>query len=221
MTTFDADHPSPKQDRAIATRAAILAAAAEAFISYGFPEATLAKIRKHSGLTNGALYHHFPTREALALAVVEEYEERFRTIIENSIGSSGESLRALIVISRSFAEGLQTDRLLLAGVILSTEVASSIDVRRPYQEWADHLEPLIRSCQESGSIRADIVASEVSTLFVSIFTGIQLFSAAASGRADIVDRVYSAWRILLLGLVPAEKVVNVLGLLDGCFEKSS
>ncbi|WP_019926779.1 TetR/AcrR family transcriptional regulator [Nocardia sp. BMG111209] len=50
-------------------RERVLAAALACFIEEGYERATIARIRERSGVSNGALFHHFRTKEAIASAL--------------------------------------------------------------------------------------------------------------------------------------------------------
>jgi AcrR family transcriptional regulator len=50
-----------------------LQAAAEVYALRGFGGATLDEVAAHAGLTKGAVYHHFGSKENLLLALMEEY----------------------------------------------------------------------------------------------------------------------------------------------------
>lgn len=54
------------------TRQILLEAAYLKIQRHGFQSASLADILSHTGLTKGALYHHFPNKLALGYAVVDE-----------------------------------------------------------------------------------------------------------------------------------------------------
>lgn len=62
----------PIQERAQRTRRRVLVAAAGVFAQRGFARASMAEILDAAGVTKGALYFHFPGKEALAKAVVQE-----------------------------------------------------------------------------------------------------------------------------------------------------
>ena len=53
----------------MATKEAILDAAAGVFLAQGFAAASMDQIRQAAGVSNGSLYHHFPTKAALADAL--------------------------------------------------------------------------------------------------------------------------------------------------------
>ena len=59
------------KEQVAAHRARILAAAARLFRLRGFEDVTVAEVMKEAGLTHGAFYGHFPSKEALIAEAVE------------------------------------------------------------------------------------------------------------------------------------------------------
>ena len=55
------------------TRARLLHAAAEVYALRGFGGATLDQVAAQAGLTKGAVYDHFGSKENLLIALIEEY----------------------------------------------------------------------------------------------------------------------------------------------------
>ncbi|MEV7023338.1 TetR family transcriptional regulator, partial [Kitasatospora sp. NPDC093558] len=74
-----------KQERAGRTRQAVLLAAASTFADVGFDSASLVDISRRAGVSKGALYFHFVSKQALADGV--------RAAAGREIGSA--ALRAL------------------------------------------------------------------------------------------------------------------------------
>jgi AcrR family transcriptional regulator len=62
-------------ERSEATRGALLQAARELFTEQGFAATSRDEIAEAAGVTRGALYHHFSSKEGLFRAVVEQLEE--------------------------------------------------------------------------------------------------------------------------------------------------
>lgn len=60
-----------QQARAIQTRRSILVAAAAVFDERGYSSATISEILARAGVTKGALYFHFTSKEDLALGVMD------------------------------------------------------------------------------------------------------------------------------------------------------
>jgi len=77
VTTPDATETLPRRtqaDRSAQTRSALLNAARALFAEKGFAATSRDEIAARAGVTRGALYHHFESKTALALAVVAELE---------------------------------------------------------------------------------------------------------------------------------------------------
>jgi AcrR family transcriptional regulator len=66
-----------KQERAARTRLDIMDAAITLFARQGYLSTTMAGLAKAIKMTPGALYWHFPTKEDLLLAAIEELHQRF------------------------------------------------------------------------------------------------------------------------------------------------
>lgn len=59
--------------RKAATRTRLLEAAAKVYAAHGFAGATLDDVAEEAGLTKGALYGHFGSKDNLLVALMEEY----------------------------------------------------------------------------------------------------------------------------------------------------
>src|SRR3954468_13334875 len=96
----------PRQARALATRSAILAAAAEEFADASYHEASLSRILERSKVTKGALYFHFVSKESIALAVVDEMETLCRAMVERCAALGLDPLRTATQVTREIQDGL-------------------------------------------------------------------------------------------------------------------
>ncbi|SDV48969.1 TetR/AcrR family transcriptional regulator [Chitinasiproducens palmae] len=88
-------------DRTAHSRAALVSAAIAILSDLGFARATTSAIAEHAGVTTGALHHHFPTKESLLFAVLDELTEEalmlFRQL--HDLDSSGDGAARGIVTS--------------------------------------------------------------------------------------------------------------------------
>jgi AcrR family transcriptional regulator len=64
--------PRVSQDQLDARRQEILAAARAAFARYGYEGATVRRLERQTGLSRGAIFHHFRDKDSLFLAVAED-----------------------------------------------------------------------------------------------------------------------------------------------------
>jgi AcrR family transcriptional regulator len=78
------------------TRRRILDAALTSFVDDGFERTTIARIRERSGASNGALFHHFASKEAIADALYVEAIASFQTGLWDLVRARPRSLRAAV-----------------------------------------------------------------------------------------------------------------------------
>ncbi|WP_343998012.1 ScbR family autoregulator-binding transcription factor [Streptomyces thermocarboxydovorans] len=190
----------PKQERAVQTRESLLRAAAEVFDEAGFAGASISRILKRAGLTAGALYFHFDSKEDLARAVMNAQP---RSVVP---WPESEGLQRLVDLTMVWAHQLQVDPLLRAGVRLTSEQGSfGVKDATPYEEWSQIMTEILEVACEKGELQAGVEPGELAEFVVEACTGMQTYSAAASeGRADLAERVVRMWRLLLPGVaVPA------------------
>jgi AcrR family transcriptional regulator len=78
------------------TRSRILDAALACFVEAGYEQTTIARIRERSGVSNGALFHQFATKEAIADALYVEAIASFQQGLWELLERRPRSLRAAI-----------------------------------------------------------------------------------------------------------------------------
>jgi len=100
-------------ERRAATRAALLDAGRDLFAAKGFAGAGREEIVERAGVTRGAMYHHFASKEALFRAVYERCEEE---VLEQVMAAA--------------AGARDPKEMLRRGCLAYLEVAARADVRR-------------------------------------------------------------------------------------------
>ncbi|GAB3545329.1 AcrR family transcriptional regulator [Actinopolyspora lacussalsi] len=183
-----------KQERAVRTRALVLRAGAEVIAARGYEGATIAEILAHAGVTKGAMYFHFPSKQALAEAVIEE-----QTNI-STVPVTSSRLQDAVDLSQRVARALQSDPLLQAGTRIAVETGFAKEPIVPYQQWTSVFRSMFSSAKESGEVLPSVDPVETAEMFVASYLGVQLFSQAATNREDVCDRVATLWRHLLPGI---------------------
>jgi AcrR family transcriptional regulator len=119
-------------ERRETTRAALLAAARELFTQKGFAGTGREEIAEHAGVTRGALYHHFASKQAAFEAVARELEAELEARMVAEARRGGTPLERLQRCSHAYLQAC-TDpsvvRVLAieAPAVLGTEVVRAMN----------------------------------------------------------------------------------------------
>ncbi|TLS46340.1 TetR/AcrR family transcriptional regulator [Streptomyces montanus] len=200
-----------RQERAIRTRRAILVAAAEVFDEVGYEAATISDVLKKSGMTKGALYFHFTSKEELAQAVLAEQVTSLPRVPERELKLQ-QSLDEALLLAYLLKQDTG-DPIVQGGVRLTVDQGSPRDHlnrRVPMQAWQDHTESLFEQAKVKGEVLPHADVAPLAKLFVGAFTGVQVLSRIMTGRADLAERVADLYRHLM----PSIAVPGVLVRLD-------
>jgi AcrR family transcriptional regulator len=192
-----------RQEQSEKTRSAIIDAAAAAFDAHGYQGAGLSLILEQAGVTRGALYFHFSSKEELAQELIRA---QFETI-EKHLSSGARGLQALINLTFAMAGDLVSDIRVRAGVRLVIEHASfSAPVEDAYRSWIQVTRDLLVEAKRSGELSRGVSPDDAARFLVGSFAGVQLVSDVLSSRADLQERVADAWGFVLPALASEPRV---------------
>lgn len=87
MTSISTDKADPKQD----PREAILQAAAERILHYGYNKTTMSEIAADCGMSAGNIYRFYPSKIDIAEAMTREFGKNSRAVYDDIIRDSARS----------------------------------------------------------------------------------------------------------------------------------
>ncbi|HEX6345326.1 ScbR family autoregulator-binding transcription factor [Umezawaea sp.] len=184
------------------TRGRLLRAAAEVFDRHGFAGARLQAVCAGANVTKGALYCHFPSKEALAVALVERQSLLWRDLADQVLAGRTRPAQALVDLSYAFADRVDHDltarvgtRLLHEGALFDRTAAGQL------MGWVAVVRDVLRRADRAGELRGGLVLRHVAEQVVSGLLGAQLLSQAFSARQDLRVRLGRFWRATLPQLV--------------------
>ncbi|MFD7700718.1 ScbR family autoregulator-binding transcription factor [Streptomyces caelestis] len=193
-----------RQERAIRTRRTILEAAAAVFDERGYTSATIGEILERAGVTKGALYFHFGSKEELALGVFEEQ-------LAISLPAQSSKLQELVDSGLVLALRLRTEPLVRASVGLALDQgALGLDRTPAFGMWIDQTTRTLAEAKAGGELLPHVDPTETAELLVASFSGVQLLSQLRCQRQDLERRV----AVLFHHMLPGVAVPAVLARLD-------
>ena len=142
MTT-DVPQPTVRPaDRGAVTRAALLAAAREVFISAGYAQAGVTEIVTRAGASVGSLYHHFTGKADLYISLFEEFHQgQARRARHGARGARADHVteprQLFLAAARAYLDGCLADRE-LSRLFVSGDAPPGFDLimRQRLREWA-------------------------------------------------------------------------------------
>lgn len=193
-----------QQARAIQTRRSILVAAAAVFDERGYSSATISEILARAGVTKGALYFHFSSKEDLALGVMDVQ-------LDSNPLPQLTKLQELVDQGMLLAYRLRHEPLVRASVGLAMDQAvEGLDRGTPFRAWIDRLEHLLNAAKDQGELLPHVDPRETAEMLAGSFSGIQVMSQALCKREDLGHRI----SVLLHFVLPSISTPAVLTTLD-------
>lgn len=189
------------QDRARATRRALLEAAAHLFIEHGYARTSINEISNLSGRTSGAVYFHYSSKEKLALAVVREQFAAWPMLADRYAAPGIPPLEKLVALSFDVAEALRDDVMTRAGARLWAE-RRTIDVAipTPFAIWTAAVTRLLAEARADGELDDGIEPSDTAATLVSAFFGLYDLAEGTAEHEDLSDRLHRWWLLILKAL---------------------
>jgi AcrR family transcriptional regulator len=189
------------QQRAVLTRGRVLVAAAEVFARTGFLAASMNDIVEAAGVTKGAVYFHFPSKEALAVAIVEEQFAQWPAMVAAVIEHSPDALTSIVALTYEVGSRFRDDVLTTAGVRLSFErELVNADMPTPFVGWVAILQDLFSQARREGHLRPGLLPAATARVLVGGFFGIQHVSEILTNRTDLETRLDEFWKVFLVGV---------------------
>ena len=201
------------QARAEATRRKILDSAVDLFDELGYGETGLADVLQRAGVSKGAFYYHFDSKEAVAAAIIQDYRDRIRNMLGEKLDPSLPLMDQLIVASFSSAAMIYSDKCARIGNELMQGLTQiSATATRVYAQWtAEFLDGFARGVQASG-FAPKVDVGEVAEAAWTGVLGSHLLSSAIGG--DPYIRLARMWRAVLCSFVPEDAQGHFSDLLD-------
>lgn len=177
----------PAEERRSVTVETVLALAAEQNPS----EITTAAISARMHLTQGALFRHFPSKEALWTAVMEWVAERLMQRIERAVTEAPgplAALRSMFLAHAGFVvEHPGVPRMMFGELQRAEASAPKRMAQTLIRRYGERVRALLAAGQTAGEVAADIDLEAATTLFIGTIQGLVMQSLLA-GEPERISR---------------------------------
>jgi AcrR family transcriptional regulator len=187
-----------QQRRAVVTRNGLLEAAGEHFAATGYHGTSLREILEACGVTKGALYFHFPSKQALVEAIIAETVRRWTEMAAEIRESGIDPLQALIASFEGVFALMLTDPVVHGAIrLLNGPGVTSGQAREQYQRAEAFVATHLRDAAAAGLLRDDTDIHGMAQSIVATITGHRLICDRSDALDELPGRVDKMWRALL------------------------
>lgn len=200
------------QDRAKRTHARLLQAAALEISQHGYENASVARIAKEAGVTQGAAYSHFKSKWAIAQELLDHQEAQVEALAAHVQEQLPSAFERLLCFSVDLSELLLRDIGVRASIQLSVE--RDLPMEPAWQRWVDLADELVSTAADG--TQALRVTQHLGLITVTLLVSAWLL------RRDQDEGAFDAalqplWSALTAGLVLADREQSALASVETIF----
>lgn len=183
--------------RGVDTRTSILNCSLELFSKDGYDATSVAEICQQAGVSKGAFYHHFPSKQDLFLALMTRWLEEVDALFQVA-GESAEdipqALEHMAVIVSGFFDQLEGGFPILLEFWRQASRRSDIwqQAVSPYRRYLDYFADMIQVGIDEGAFKEDIDPEQKARILMAIAMGLLLQASFDPDGADWKEITQSA-----------------------------
>jgi TetR/AcrR family transcriptional regulator, transcriptional repressor for nem operon len=196
----------PSQRRADTTRHKLVAAAARQFAHRPYSMVSLDDILAEAELTKGAMYFHFSSKQALAVAITDDLTEMSRAAVTELLARKMSGLEALIDLVCLLAVQDSQNEVARAGVrLLETLDNTTVLATTLWQSWLEFVTTLIRKAVAEGDVVDHHDPEDIAKMLVALWVGIRRISDLDQPEQHL-DNLQNAWILALPSFTNPDRI---------------
>jgi AcrR family transcriptional regulator len=199
VTQQDTPERLTREEKKARTRAQLIDAAAAVFARHGYVAASLDEVAEEAGLTKGAVYSNFDSKEDLFQAVIEDRlndpMKDIAEVIDTSIGTTEEQAMAG---ARAFVGVVEQEQeVFLLALEMNIHVARHPELKAAFVErYREQMAEVADIITEHASASGDTLplpADQMAIAVQALSQGIALHALVDPGAVpdDLLGRVYA------------------------------
>jgi TetR/AcrR family transcriptional regulator, transcriptional repressor for nem operon len=184
------------------TRQRLIAAASHHFARHAYSSVNLDDLLAEAELTKGAMYFHFQSKHALALAIVDDLADTSRTTVTELLARKMSGLETLIDLIYVLALQDTQNEVVRAGFRL-LEILD--DTTTLWQSWIELVATLIRRAITEGDVVEKSDSVDLAKVLVALWLGIRRISDLDQPQ-HYLDNLQNAWMLALPSFANPDRI---------------
>ena len=192
--------------RGDATRQRLIAAAARQFAYRPYGMVSLDDILAKAELTKGAMYFHFPSKQALAVAIIDDLAKMSRAAVTELLAHKMSGLETLIDLVYLLAVQDTQHEVARAGVrLLDTLDDTTALPPALWQSWIEFVTTLIQKAVTEGDVVDHHDPEDIAKMLVALWVGIRRISDLDQPEQRL-DNLQKAWVLALPSFTNPDRI---------------
>ncbi|WP_437109527.1 ScbR family autoregulator-binding transcription factor [Streptomyces sp. enrichment culture] len=200
-----------RQERSERTMERLVVAAADQFAAQGFVKASLADVSRSAGVTKGALFFHFSTKDELADAVLTRAQDVLDTMVEELSDAEPASLQVVVDVTHALNRLLRDNAFVRASVRITRERMSGRSAPLDfYSLWLGRLWKLLDEARLKGELGRSVADASARTMVTAAVSGVETLTWMQVSRTETEKWLIDLWKLVLplLRVEGAEQTVR-------------
>jgi TetR/AcrR family transcriptional regulator, transcriptional repressor for nem operon len=188
------------------TRQRLIAAASREFAHRPYSMVSLDDILAEAQLTKGAMYFHFQSKQALALAIIDDLNEMSRAAVTESLARRMSGLETLIDLIFLLAVQDTQDEVARAGVrLLETLDNTTTAPPAMWRSWIGVVTTLIQKAISEGDVADHDDPEDIAKLLVALWAGVRRISNPDQPESHLAN-LKTVWVLALPSFTNPDRI---------------
>jgi AcrR family transcriptional regulator len=168
---------------------------------------TTSAIAAEMGLTQGALFRHFPTKDAIIVAVIEWVVEHLMARVDTAAGSEGAPLAAIEAVFLAHIDFVArhpgVPRIVFGQLQHAGPTVAKTLVQAMLRRYGQRVAALLTDARDRGEVDTALDIEAATTLFIGTIQGLVMQSLMHGDMARILTEAPRVFRIYRRGIALA------------------
>ena len=203
-STEEMDKPRRRRMDAGERQEEIIQAALDLAARHGVESVTTQDMADALGLTQGAIFRHFPTKDDIWLAAIHWVRSRLMKVV-SAAAAKGENpldaLEKMFFAHVSFiARHPAIPRMVFSDQLLRRDTRLKLLIQEILTGYEAKIAGLLDQAKVAGLVRQDVDEDSAATLFIGMIQGLVLQSSIFGGRRSLPEEAKKVFPIYLKGI---------------------
>ncbi len=182
----------------------IIQAALDLAAKHGVESVTTQDMADELGLTQGAIFRHFPTKDDIWLAAIHWVRGRLMKVV-GAAATKGinplDALEKMFFAHVSFiAKHPAIPRMVFSDQLLRRDTRLKVLIQEILTGYEGKIADLLAQAKAVGLARQDVDEDSAATLFIGMIQGLVLQSSIFGGRRSLLEEAKKVFPIYLVGI---------------------